>query len=151
MSDPHPEMYFGNVADDDAEVIDNLIESDPTPPEAQDLPYTKGPDVPVPVAKKVIARLVSETRNYPASTAPVQVLAEDPNRKVFHLTIFGAEVDAAIADNPNALTQAMSTCFIIAAPGTLDLSDYTGPLWIKAAPDSDPSKTLSFSILAVTD
>lgn len=141
-------FYFGDANDDDGEVIDNLIESDPIPPEADELPQVRGPETVI--YRPVFSSLITETRSYPANSGPIQILNDDPNRRSAKVVIHGNEVDVAIANSPTALSGAMSTAFIISGPGEFELNDYTGPLWISAAPDSDISKKYSYSLIAVT-
>ena len=148
MSEPNPTyLNTGDVNDDDAEIIDDLVESDPTPPTADELPITRGPNTPV--IQPLPSRLLTHTATYQASAGVIQAVPEDPRRKNLTIRVHGSN-DIFLAQDASALTMGMSTAFVLPGPGTLDLDGYTGALWVAPDPALLPTDTFSYSIAVVT-
>lgn len=148
MSEPAPTyLNTGDVNDDDAEILDNLIESDAVPPTPDELPIVRGPETPVYAPKPT--RLLTHTAKYQSSAGPVMVVPEDPRRQHLVIHVHGSN-DIFLSQDRSMLTMGMSGAFVVAAPGTLELPGYTGALWAGPDPDLSPTDNFSYSIAVVT-
>lgn len=141
-----PPVIAGNPHDDDAEILDNLVESKaepPTPaqePTARVNPLDKAP---------VITRTITETINVDPAWGPVQLLPSDANRRALHIT---AASDTAtdyvlIADDKGRLASSFAG-FALAAGGFVDLNAHTGSVWV--VPNAANTSVVTVSVVAVT-
>lgn len=150
MSLPHFDFdrptIAGDAHDDDAEVLNRLVESHaepPTPEQEPKAPYH------VLHKPKPITRLMSGWINVDKSwPVPTQILPADPNRKSLRITVMSStSTDVVQVSDEQNRAQSTSAALVPVYAGGLDLSGYTGPVWI-FAPNAAGIVTVSF--VAVT-
>jgi hypothetical protein len=136
---PYPEpLHTGNVHDDDATVMDKLLQENTEP----GLPYPTAAHEPTPPAVKKITRLITGTMRLlgggGANAVPRKLLNADPNR--MHLLIYANGVDTAtkylpiqFASDDAAFGVSAATTFQVSAGQLTDgfrLPCHTGELWV---------------------
>ena len=149
MSEIHPEIA-GNWKDDDAEYMDDLIESVPTPPTVVDMP-TEETDLPAASVPLGANRLMSRHMKFTGvPPTPVLVLPPDPERK--ELSIYANDSTVHIADNPNYLANpaTLGLSFQLRSDSVFALSGYTGPIYAVPYAAADASYEWTVCAVAVT-
>ena len=145
--DFNPPVIAGDHKDDDAEVIDNLVESKAEPPTPEERPKAKANRLEKP---KPISRLMTGTQNVDKAWAsPTLLLPSDPNRKSLHVSVISATSTDIVrfSDEANKCSSLLTSGVVPVYAGGVDLSGYTGALWVHAP---DAAATVTVSYLAVT-
>lgn len=130
-----------NNSDDDAEILDNLVEQDATPPEPEDIPRFDMPPVPkveIPPIQRMVVRSYNLTLN-----VPYLIAQANPWRERVMLSVdTGNATDIAFAPSSTEV-QSMSTAYLsrFNIYGDLDIS-YNGELWAMLL-TADPIPRLS--------
>lgn len=139
MSIPLPETdnsqraIAGDYRDDDARVIDSLIEQDATPPTPEDEPLEPIRER-APVMRP-INRLLSNTLRLDPSWQPLLLLPSDPFRQSVNINVSAAAEGAdtvMIADDAGKIQGSVTAGGFILTTGSQSLSGYTGPIWVVA-------------------
>lgn len=121
-----PPVIAGDWTDDDAEYVDNLIESMPHPPAPGELPRESDPAPSDPRARGA-DRLQGRSGTYTdALAAPILVLPADPDREV--LTVYMSGVAGYISDRRDNLFSP-SVCVFIPVNTLVTIPNYTGPVY----------------------
>lgn len=141
----------GDAHDDDAQILDDLVESHAEPPTPEQRPIE--PIAPVVSRARPITRLVTGSIALQKTWDPQLILPADPNRTSLQLWAASntATDFARLADDAGKV-QSLGACallysgmlltFPLTAPGT-----HTGPVWV-SCPDATGPVTVSF--IAVT-
>lgn len=152
MSLPHFDFpdspdIAGDSDDDDATVIDNLVEQSAEPPKPADRPTT---DVEALTAPKPATRLITGTITLNTDWSGAElILPADPNRTQVSLTVSSASgnVDVYIADEKDKAGTNLSA--ILPETGdALKIDGHTGAIWATAV--GDAATTARISWVAVT-
>lgn len=146
-----PPLHTGDPHDDDARVIDSLVESEARPPTPEKLPQEKNPEVRPPEVPAT--RLVTSSIVFPATAGgtwdAVQLFPADPKRIGLRLSVMSATATDYVrfADDAGKLF-ADTSSFLLQAGGTgsIDIA-HTGPVWVKLATGTGP---VTVSGMAVT-
>jgi len=137
MSLPHFDFpdsphIAGDAKDDDAEVIDNLVESHAEPPTPEQMPT-------VPIEPNIepprITRLISNTLNVNKAWAePTLLLPADPNRKSLEINVTSANATDVVnfADEKNKAQSASTSFVVVPASRSFTLTGHTGAVWVYA-------------------
>lgn len=130
---PDAPEIAGDVRDDDAAVINSLVESHAEPPTPAEMPLKAPLDRTIDPPK--ITRMISNTINIDKTwPVPTLLLPADPNRKSLTIRVASTTTTDVVylADEQNKAQNA-STSFVLApATTTVDLSAHTGAVWIYA-------------------
>jgi hypothetical protein len=146
---PHP-VIAGDPTDDDAAILDRLVESRAQPPTPDREPVTPISKTPLP--HKPMTRLMTTTLAIDKAWLPTLILPADPNR--VSLQMWAASDTATdfvrISDDPGKV-QSLGGCAQVYSgqwlqfpfPGT-----HNGPLWAYAPDGTGPIK---LHVIAVTE
>ena len=142
---PHPAIA-GDPNDNDATILNSLVEDHAAPPDAKHEPITpKTPDI----NRKAITRQVTGTLILDKTWSPVLLLPSDPNR--VSLRMWAASATASdylrFADD-NGKVQSVGSSALLYVGQPMPSSTHTGPVWVYA-PDGVGPVTVSF--VAVTN
>lgn len=129
---PNSPHIAGNYKDDDAEVLDNLVEAEANPPAPEEMPL-----VPIdkPIEPPKITRLISNTFTVDKAWAePTLLLPADPNRKSLSIRVTSTTATDVVnvADEKNKAQSAGTSYSVQASAVALDLSNHTGAVWVYA-------------------
>jgi len=127
----------GDWRDDDAAILDDLVESSAVPPTPDDLPLA----VPVPqVVPPPINRLLGGTTVILPGWPPQLLLPADHRRTALSVTaITDSAVSTGVSGDPGKL-MSRSTATILINGQTLSLPGFTGALWATTyAADGTPA------------
>jgi hypothetical protein len=149
-----PPVIAGNVTDDDAAYVDDLVQEDPAPPTFAELPLearheSSLPNVPLNAPDKIMARY----GNYTGPQDPMLVLPPDPFRK--HLIITGdIATNLFFAGTKQDLDSSAYNFAYRVFPGSwalpVAIPNYTGALWVLVDRGVGAATAWQFSVLAVT-
>ena len=129
-------LRLGDTTDDDAQVLDSLVQSEHEPPEVTDaITPALAPD---PVLAKRPTRLIAGTISIPATwLVPTLLLPEDLNRISLMITVDTvAPAYVEIGDNPSNL---VGRIYLTPEP-TVILPGHTGAVWVSTANASAVSR-----------
>lgn len=147
-TDPH--TIAGDWLDDDPQVIDDLVQPDPDPPTADELPRDSD-DIPA-VARVVGTRVISRSYYEIRPLEPVFVLPADPNRTTLVITNSGS-FDMMFADSRAGVSSGYLG-HIVRSWSELTLTGYTGAVWIAPVdlgqPDYTGNTKMSASVSGIT-
>lgn len=151
MSLPHFEFpdsphIAGDPHDDDARVIDSLVESDATPPTPDEEPLT--PVEPL-IKPKPVSRLITGSVTLNNAAPPIQIVPVSIHRESIRLTLMSTTSTDYIrfSDDSGKLYSLQSCAVLPVYGGGIDLSEHTGPIWVYA-PDVAGNVTVSFVAVA---
>lgn len=146
-----PPLHTGDPHDDDARIIDALVESQAEPPGPKDLPLVRTPPVDAP--EKPATMLVTGSIVFPATAViwdAFQALPVDPQRRSVRFSVFSATAtDYVRMSNDLGKLNADTSAFLMGAgaSGSIDMP-HTGAVWLKLAAPSVGPVTVSW--VAVT-
>lgn len=151
--DPAPVKIAGDWLDDDPQIIDDLVQSDPIPPGPGDLPHEPDP-VPV-VAPRNPTRLQSRSFRSVSLFEPLQVLPEDLDRTTLCIINNDPTTYFIFGEDRQQVSSANLASYVTSnAPVFLD--GHTGALWVMPIATAtrqvvtDGSVAITFSVTAVT-
>lgn len=132
-SDPGRPAISGDLADDDAQIMDDLIESQAEPPEPRQLPHSTKPVAESTSVPAPITRIMTTNLEVQSTWSAVLLLPKDANRTSLTLYAFSETPTNWIrwADDPGKLMQ-LSACAklysgqLLSFPGPT----HTGPVWV---------------------
>lgn len=139
----------GNHRDDDAFVIDDLLQANPNP----GLPSPMAPGEPYGVAPSAPTRAFTGSVTLTNNGQPQKLFSHDPNRLDLH--IFIVPLDALVcpvtlaSDNASLISPSVSTVVYAASSPSFRLSHHTGPLYA-VLPESSVSPAVIVSWIATT-
>lgn len=140
MSIPLPETdnsqraIAGDYKDDDARVIDSLIEAEANPPTDEEKPLEPIRERPA-VGSRPINRLLSNTLRIDPSWGPQLLLPADPFRQSVNINVSAVAEGAdtvMIADDAGKIQGGITAGAFILTTGSQSLGGYTGPVWAVA-------------------
>lgn len=134
MSLPHFDFpdsphLAGDAKDDDARVLDSLVESHAQPPDAKDLPLARvEPLIVPPRLTRLMTGSMNISKDWPE---PVQLLPSDPNRVALTINMNSTTaLDVLLfADEKNKCQTAMNAFTCSPATRAFSLGEHTGALW----------------------
>ncbi len=145
-----PPTLAGDHADDDPQVLEDLIRQDDSPPKPSELP--KRADNVVTKLAPVANRLMTQTLVIPASSewAPIMALPADPRRTLLNIAVTSeTSTDyLQLTDDPGKLSSVNGAASLYAGTDVQFSGDgcFRGPVWVKAK----PSTAHTIVIMAVT-
>lgn len=130
----------GDPNDDDAEVINSLVQSDAEPPPTDELPLE-----PISTGEKPKTFTRMETGSMVPMFAwgPVQLLQENPGRISLRIDVqdVTATESIRIADDPGKLNSLM-TCHRMYV-GQVFSEPHSGPVWVMVSADDNDTEVLT--------
>ena len=142
-----PPVIAGDHSDDDAQVLDDLVESQGFPIESDSLPQvsSEAPRVP----KGVITRVIGSTLTMLSTWAPVLFLTADTRRRSVRIRMVSTTSTdyVRVGDDPGKLQSVGGSALVWSGQDT-ELAGHTGPVWVSAA---DAAGTVIVTVVAVTE
>lgn len=145
-------LYTGDISDDDADVIDKLVQQNASPPTPEEMPQQPGIHVPIQDRPARPKRLITGTITLAAAagTVPVQILWQDLHRCGLLLFVYSATATDSITVSDDVTKTGGSgttqqSASISPAHDPVKLDDYTGPLYVAAE-----TGTVKVSWIAIT-
>jgi hypothetical protein len=128
-SPPYDHNYFGDLKDDDAQVLESLVEQHPSPPDPVVEPLIPQHVVTVkPQTRLVTTRIAVPTTGWSGATL---LIPGDSNRVSLFIRVRGTSTDGVyLSDDPSKANSATSG--FVQAGDFVKLDGHTGPVWIQA-------------------
>lgn len=139
-------LHYDPSHNDQARIIDSLVESHAQPPERKEMPFD--PVTPK-IKPKPADRLLTGTQTINLGDPPFQIAPMSALRKHMRLTCRSntATDFIRIADDPGKLQMISAAGTIVVGIESVDLPDYTGPIWISLSEGTGPV-TVTWIIIA---
>lgn len=130
-------------------LLDDLVESDATPPGPAEMPVEPANTVPATVPPRGARELVTGSVVVASGWDSVRLAVADDNRREIHIyATSGTATDSVLFGDDSSKLAANMSAAILYSGQEIILSDYCGPIWVKPAAGITGPITVSF--VAVT-
>jgi len=124
MSLPFQPLHTGNIADDDAQVIDDLVQPQANPP----APVPDEMTIEVVKRPTPVTRLQTGRQLLLTGWEATQILPSDEFRQQLVLSLNSSDVTDSVSVGSHA--QSARNGGVVFQANPLYLRDYTGPVWV---------------------
>jgi hypothetical protein len=125
-------LNLGDTRDDDATILDRLVESHAEPPTAEKLPFA----VPEPLHRpRPLTRLITGSIDLQPGWSPMQLLPADPDRESLVISAYSYAqtpgIEHVLISDDAAKVSSIGGAFILYhGQGTDKSLSHTGPVWV---------------------